>query len=182
MKRYMKRLVLTLTVIAVLFMVALVCFWATRSKEIHENEFNADTYLAGDSAFDRVAITVLPSSMALKNAQVTNYEYVKRRGEEWLCISIVYSEKNFEVAKQRAEGLYPNEKNKAGYDTFYLDGQLYEAYMFYVDKGRYVMGYHIDTEQKAISYILSENPYYEYLTVVQSFETTFGESRITEAR
>lgn len=142
-------------------------------------EYSADTYLTGDTPFENVARQTLPSISELKTAEVTYYEHVKQSNNERMHISVVYTDEDFDIAKQKIDEQYQKKEYWVLHGSFCFDGIPYKAYMFYVDEGRYIMAYHICSDSNSISYVLSEDWEYEFLTVAQGFEHTYGEHRIT---
>ena len=137
-------------------------------------EYDSSTYLKDDTPFNTTARTILPSNDKLKNAQITYYEHNPNKN---LRISVLYSEADFEIAKQELNILY--EENIKEFISFYFDGILYNGYMFYVEKERYIMSFHICSDSNMISYTLAEDFAFEYYTTLQAFEITYGEHRIT---
>lgn len=163
-------------VLSCVLILCLTILCSCQSKAKFKYEYDANTYLIEDTPFEQVARKVMPTTSELENTKITHYEHIKQHSEEQLRISVVYSDENFQIAKQKIDEQYENQTDRA---SFYFDGMLYNAYLFYVDKGRYIMSYHICSDSNSISYILLENFDFEYLTVTQCFETTYGEHRIT---
>ena len=157
-------------------LLCLIILCSCQSRNKFEYEYDADSYLTEANSFEKVARTVMPTTSELDNAKITHYEHIKHPLDEQLRISAVYSDENFQTTKQKIDEQYENQK---GCVSFFFDGSLYNAYSFYAEKGYYIMSYHICSESNSISYILLENSDFEYLTVIQCFEITYGENRIT---
>ena len=143
------------------------------TKKTIEYDYDSSTYLKDDTPFNTTARTILPSNDKLKNTQITYYEHIPNKS---LRISVVYSETDFQIAKQELNILY--EENIKEFISFYFDGMLYNGYMFYVNTERYIMAFHICSDSNIISYALAEDFAFEYYSIFQAFEITYGEDRI----
>ena len=165
--------ILKLTCFILSFIICIITLFSCTNESIIY-EYDNSIYLTDDTPFNTTARTILPSNDDLKNTQITYYEHIPNKS---LRISVVYSETDFQIAKQKLNVLY--EENIKEFISFYFDGMLYNGYMFYVNTERYIMAFHICSDSNIISYALAENFAFEYYSTLQAFEITYGEHRIT---
>lgn len=143
-----------------IFLFVLISLFLISSGCSHKEKLSYDinTYLSGDTNFERNIATVMPSKEELKNSKVVYYLYYDDGGNDetsqnkMIRLTVEYSDENFINATQTLEQnaiLYDSESMSS---DFYYNGILYDSFIFY-NNGYCAVAYHACSNSKTISYI-----------------------------
>lgn len=151
MKIFIKFISLTLLIC----LVVVLC--GCENKEIIS--YNFETYLSGDSGFEKKFLTIMPTKNELADSKIIYYSYYNNGKDSFtfengmIRLTVKYSNDKLVNESQRLEGLYEaNDSVMNG--QFYYNGILYKAFGFYDDAYEDgALAYHICSDSSTISYI-----------------------------
>ena len=151
-----------------------ICVQSVNPKNFDRNDF--DTYLKNGTDFEVKASGVMPSRASLEDTLIVFYEF-SHYSDKMLRLTAIYSQDDFADAKAALKAQI-EKKGDCCFETFYLDGELYQSYMFYDGGSAYAMAYSIDADERKISYMLYEGENLQYMTIADALSLYCGEHRI----
>ena len=162
-KRGFLKLVLSLLMISLIIIVS----GCTNKEQVN---CNFDTYLSGNTDFEKKVATVMPSKNELADSKIIYYVYyidgddISNFANSMIRLTVEYSDDNFLKAIQKIEELSKEYYNDVMGGQFYYNGVLYRGFQIY-NNGYYALAYHICSNSSTISYIVFECDNLTYMDV-----------------